>query len=93
MEFKKAVKEYGGKKRGASTELENLKKKHKDWKDIIPILSTAISNQKSEREKKRTSGGFVAEWKNLVTWINNRCWEEEIQLVESQGIKLQPLTN
>jgi hypothetical protein len=38
----------------------------------------AIKNQIAEREAKKRVGGFVPEWKNLSTWLNQRCWEEEI---------------
>jgi len=71
---------YPGTRRGMLVELENLKKKHKDWKEIIPILSDALTYQNSCREIKRKAGGFVPEWKNLQTWINQRCWEEEIEI-------------
>ena len=68
--------EYPGIKRGLITEFKNLQKKHEDWKDIISILSGSLSLQKLAREKKSKNGGFVPEWKNLQTWINQRCWEE-----------------
>lgn len=67
---------YPGTKRGLDVEFENLKKKHKDWKDIVPILDYQLSCQKNAREDRRSIGGFVPEWKNLQTWINQRCWEE-----------------
>ena len=78
--FEKFRIEYPGTKRGNKIELDNLKKKHKDWKEIIPVLSESLTYQKSMRERKRLSGEFVPEWKNLQTWINNRCWEEEITI-------------
>lgn len=71
--------EYPGTKRGTEIEFENLKKKHNDWKEVIPFLSDALTYQKSAREIKHHAGGFVPEWKNLSTWINQRCWEEEIE--------------
>ena len=70
---------YPGTKRGFNIEFENLKKKHKDWTTVIPILSDALNYQCSAREIKHRAGGFVPEWKNLQTWINQRCWEEEIE--------------
>jgi hypothetical protein len=71
---------YPGTKRGFDPEFENLKKKHKTWKEIIPLLSDALNYQLSARELKRLSGGFVPEWKNLQTWINQKCWLEEIEI-------------
>lgn len=81
-DFKVSISQYGGTKRGAATELENLKKKHKDWKDILPLIAPAIENQKKYREAKKAKGEFVAEWKNLQTWINQRCWEEVVPTFE-----------
>lgn len=71
---------YPGTKRGHNIELENLKKKHEDWREIIPKLSDALNYQNSCREIKARAGGFVPEWKNLQTWINQKCWEEEIEI-------------
>jgi hypothetical protein len=71
---------YPGTKRGFDPEFENLKKKHKEWREIVPILSDSLNYQNSCREIKRKSGGFVPEWKNLQTWINQKCWEEEIEI-------------
>lgn len=73
-EFRKI---YPGTKRGNKTEFENFCKKHKDWKLVLPFLKTAIENQIKFRETKKAKGEFVPEWKNLSTWINTRCWEEE----------------
>jgi hypothetical protein len=70
---------YPGTKRGIDAEFENLKKKHKNWREVVPVLSDSLSYQMSAREMKRQKGGFVPEWKNLQTWINQKCWEEEIE--------------
>jgi hypothetical protein len=74
-EFRKL---YPGTKRGNQTEFDNYCKKHKDWLSCLQLLKTAISNQIDSRENKKNKGEFVPEWKNLQTWINQRCWEEEI---------------
>lgn len=71
---------YPGTKRGFNPEFENFIKKNKNWKEIVSILSDALNYQKSAREIKRRAGGFVPEWKNLQTWINQKCWEEEIEI-------------
>jgi len=76
--FESFRKNYPGVKRGFEVEFENFKKKYSDWKEIIPLLEKALTYQKSAREIKRLSGGFVPEWKNLQTWINKKSWEEEI---------------
>jgi hypothetical protein len=75
--FDEFRKKYPGTKKGNATEFENFKKKHKDWKEVLPTLSSVIDNQIRAKEIRRQNGAFVPEWKNLQTWINQRCWEEE----------------
>lgn len=75
---------YPGTKRGNETEFENFMKKHKTWEFILPMLIPAIENQKKSRELKKMKKQFVPEWKNLQTWINNKCWEEIDDNVDSQ---------
>jgi hypothetical protein len=74
-EFRKA---YPGTKRGLETEFENFTKKHSDWKAIIEgeKLMFSLKNQIRWRNACKEIGKFVPEWKNLTTWINQRCWEE-----------------
>ena len=84
-----ALKIYPGTKRGIDTEFENYKKKHKDWKGCIELLLPAIKKQKDWRER---TDDFVPTWKNFVTWINNRCWEEEVPEEEKIVAKANPNT-
>lgn len=72
--FRKA---YQGSKRGNETEFDNFKKKTKDWKEVLPDLPALLKCQVAQRECLAAADQFVAPWKNLGTWINNRCWEEE----------------
>lgn len=80
--FSSFLKKYPGTKRTLETEFVNFQKKTKDWKDVLPLLENAIENQKKSREYLKRLGKFVPEWKHLSTWINNRCWEEEGELVK-----------
>lgn len=66
---------YPGTKRGTETEFITFKKK-KDWLNILPTLLGALQNQIARREQDRKASKFVPEWKNLKTWINQNCWEE-----------------
>lgn len=84
---------YPGKKRGADTEFANFKKKHKDWQAVLPLLSPAVENQKAARAHKKSTGGFVPEWKHLPTWINQRCWEEEVELPPSKTDQKPEITH
>jgi len=73
-EFRKL---YPGKKRGLNTEFENFTKKHKDWKAVLPDLKSLLQCQINQRLVQEQAKQFVPLWKNLQTWINQRCWEEE----------------
>lgn len=77
--FRKA---YPGTKRGNDIEFENFIKKHKDWRDVLPILMERLNYQKEGRSIRKQKGLFVPEWKNLKTWINQRAWEELININE-----------
>ena len=73
--FRKKYKQYGGQARGFQTEFDNLKKKHKDWKTIIPLLSFAIDKENAARKNAEIKGAFFPSMKNLQTYINQRSWE------------------
>lgn len=66
---------YPGVKRGLDTELSNFMR-HKDWSEVVQELVPALDFQKARRAKISSRGGWVPQWKNLRTWINQRCWEE-----------------
>ncbi len=70
--FEEFCKAYPGKKRGLETEFANFKKKHKDWRVIVPLLLPAATAY--AEQTKTTPKEFI---KHLQTWINNRCWETE----------------
>lgn len=73
--FRKKYKQYGGKVRGLQVEFDDLKGKHKDWKEIIPMLDYALEKENEEREKANSQGEFFPVMKNLKTYINQRSWE------------------
>lgn len=70
-------KQYPGTKRSLETEFSNFQMKHKNWKEILPLLATSLKNQIESRAQKEQQGEWVPPWKHLRTWINNRGWEEE----------------
>jgi len=61
-------KKYPGTKRGNETEFKNFQKKHKDWKEVLPLLENMIYPQYNGKEKR-----YIP---HLSNWINNRKWEE-----------------
>lgn len=83
-------KKYKGTKNGNETEFDNFCKKHKDWKSILPTLSERIDYQIRTRSEASAQGSFVPQWKNLSTWINNRCWEEEITIEQNPSAQTEP---
>jgi DNA-binding MarR family transcriptional regulator len=70
-------KKYPGTKKGNETEFTAFKKKHKDWKEVLPDLSAILDCQINQRIAMAQNKSFVPEWKNLSTWLYQRCWEEE----------------
>jgi uncharacterized protein YdaU (DUF1376 family) len=74
--FENFRKLYQGTKRGLKIEFDNFKKKHKDWKEVLPLLEPAVKKEIEWRKQKRD---FTPQWKNLSTWINQRCWEQEFE--------------
>ena len=75
--FEKSRELFPGTKKGNDTEYDNFVKKHKDWKDVLPLLLPAVEKQIKYRANI-PSDKFIAEWKHFRTWINQRCWEDEM---------------
>ena len=76
--FEAFRKQYPGVKRGLETEFLNFIKKYpSDWKECLPMLLPSIMLEKEYKKKAKFRGEFVPHFKNLQTWINNRCWEIE----------------
>lgn len=78
-EFETFRKNYPGTKRGLETEFKTFQK-HKDWKHVLPMLNNQLSKQIEVRSINKQNGVFVPEWKNLQTYLNQRAWEEELQI-------------
>lgn len=81
--FEKFRLAYQGSKNGHDTEFKNFKK-HKDWKEVVRFLLPAHERQEAIREQQKRETGWRPQPKNLKTWINNRCWEEEIKYDSNQ---------
>lgn len=71
---------YKGTKRGFATEYGNLQRKHADWKTVVPKLIPAWQKEVAWHEQLNKSGAFCPQYKNLQTWINQRCWETEFNM-------------
>lgn len=75
-EFRKL---YPGSKGGLKVEFLNFKKKHKDYKQEVDKLYDAVCKLMENYSKKDELGIFRPPYKNLSTWINKRCWEDELE--------------
>jgi hypothetical protein len=87
--FEKFRLAYPGRKVGFATEWGNFAKKAgKDLGAIVEALNPALEVERDHREKRRLAGAFLPEWKNLKTWINNRCWEQSFGEIVEQPKRL-----
>ena len=75
--FELSRKLYPGTRLGNESEFKNFQK-HKDWKECLPLLKPAIEKQINHKQLSKKQGNFTPEWKHFKTWINQRCWEEEL---------------
>lgn len=92
--FEEFRKKYPGKKRGLQTELDLLIKKHKDWKEIIPILSVAIDVENRKRKEAISADKFFPSPQHLQTYINNRSWEAYVDEINpNYDNEYHPSTN
>lgn len=69
-------KQYPGSKGGSEVELKNFLRKSKQ--EDIELLLPALEREKSHKQKLKESKLFCPEWKNLSTWINQKCWTQEL---------------
>lgn len=75
VNFEMFREQYPGIKRGLQTELDGFLKKNST--EIIPLLLPALKKEIAHREQLQQAKQFLPDWKNLSTWINKRCWEQE----------------
>jgi hypothetical protein len=67
--------QYPGTKRGFEIEYKNFIAKSKNGD--IELLLPALNKEKIHKQKLIEFKQFCPEWKNLSTWINQRCWTQE----------------
>jgi len=74
---------YPGTKRSLMTEYENFTNKNQKNKyELIHLLLPAIQKEKNYRLKSSEVVGWEPAWKNLSTWIKEKCWEQEFSEVK-----------
>ena len=74
LEYKKLYgKHTGG---GAKTLFNEFTKRHKDWRDVIPLLMDALHKEDAQRNKAKQSNEFFPSPKLLSTYLGKqRAWE------------------
>ncbi len=75
-------KRFPGTKKGFEIEFENYKKKSK--LTDIDLLLPALEKEILHKNKLKESNKFCPEWKNLSTWINQKCWTQEFEIISNQ---------
>jgi len=84
LAFENFRKVYPGTKDGLQIEFKNFKR-HKDWRECLPLLLPAIERQKAQKEANLSRGAWQPEWRHLKTWVNQRGWEDEIAPAQPQS--------
>lgn len=79
----------GGTVNGCMVEMKNFQR-HKDWREIIPVLMENLIRQRKERAAMADAGEFVPSWRNLKTYINNRGWETVHYHIPAKSSELPP---
>jgi phage replication O-like protein O len=51
---------------------------NKNGRPSLEIILSAIEKQKLWRSSKKP-GEFRPEWKNPATWLNQKCWDDEVE--------------
>jgi hypothetical protein len=75
-EFERARKLYPAPKLGLQVELDHFIKKHKNWREIIPLLEPAIKRQILWRQNAKDQ--WRPRWKHFQSWLNNKYWTLDV---------------
>lgn len=75
---------FPGTKRGLDTELKNFQKKNNS--EVVHLLLPALEKEKQYRTRSEELKTFTPPWKNLFTWINQKCWEQEFPEIKPTAI-------
>lgn len=93
IEYKRLYgKHTGG---GAKTLFKEFTKRHKDWRDVIPLLMNALNKEDAQRNKAKKNNEFFPSPKMLSTYLGKqRAWEtwseDEMSLFDDKHTKNSP---
>ena len=68
--------QYLGSRGGLDIEVKNFLKSNNP--NDVELLLPALLHEIEYKKKLKQSGLFCPEWKNLKTWINQKCWLQEL---------------
>lgn len=57
--------------------------------ELLPVILEAITNQKKEKQQLIQANQFCPEWKHPSTWLNARCWEDEVVNAKPQQMSVE----
>lgn len=78
---------YPGTKRGLDTEFSNFVKKYpRSYMNLVNDLMPNLLRQIEEKKAQYQAGDFVANWKNLRTYINQEAWTEEFTVQKNKQL-------
>lgn len=82
-EFVSLYKKMGGKVRGVDTEFDDFKRRHRDWRTILPYLSLAVQRETKARQQAIAEHKFFPEPKMLQTYLGKqKAWELYVTIGE-----------
>jgi len=91
--FEIFLKKYPGTKISKLKEWQKFQK-HKDWETQIDLLIPALDKEIEWRIKLNAANKFIPSWKNCSTWLNNRCWEQELcEIIEGKKTEREKAIN
>lgn len=64
---------------GIETALKLLKK-HRDWREIVDRLLTALQRESDYKAHLKSANKFCPPWPNFATWMNQRRFENEFDI-------------
>ena len=81
--FEVAWGKYPAVSKGSKTKAEEkFLKLAKNDPDLPDKILQAIIDQDTEQILKQRHGHWCPEWKHFITWLNQSCWENEVNLNE-----------
>lgn len=85
-EFDAVRKSYPGTRGGLIVEWANFEKKNHDHlAEVVPLLGPAIAAEKAHKELINQTRTDPLQWKHFSTWINKRCWEQELEAINGKN--------